>query len=187
MHARTLVLTPWYLPYRIISWQHAITLICLRKVDLVVPYDEVVRSPSTSVPLPAVIRMRKKVHSNRYRIRFSRINVFMRDGFRCMYCGDQYRADGLTFDHVVPRSQGGRTDWDNILTACEGCNTKKGNRTPTEANMDPIRMPFKPKSLPVRPPRIEVGPIPEEWRDFCEALPDWRRNEPDTDRMELAS
>lgn len=178
MSSRTLVLTPWYLPYRIVTWQDAITLMCLRKVDLVVAYDGVVRSPSVSLPHPAVIRMRKKVHSNRYRIRFSRINVFMRDGFRCMYCGERDRADALTFDHVIPRSRGGRTEWQNILTACEGCNTKKGSRTPTEADMKPFRMPFKPKSLPVRPPRIELGRIPEEWRDFCEALPEWRNREP---------
>lgn len=175
MDARTLVLTPWYLPYRIVSWRVAVTLMCLEKVDLVVPYDGVVRSVSVTLPLPAVIRMRKKVHSDRYRIRFSRINVFMRDGFRCMYCGDQHGADKLTFDHVVPRSQGGRTAWDNILTACGQCNTRKGNRTPHEASMTPLRMPFKPKSLPVRPPRIELGRIPREWRGFCESLPEWRK------------
>lgn len=172
MEARTLVLTPWYLPYRVVSWQHAITLMCLRKVELVVPYDELVNSPTVSLPLPAVIRMHKKVHADRYRIRFSRINVFMRDGFRCMYCGEARNSDGLTFDHVVPRSQGGRTEWENILSACEQCNTKKGNRTPQEAKMTPLRAPFKPKSLPMRPPRIDLGRIPEEWRDFCRELPE---------------
>lgn len=175
MVARTLVLTPWYLPYRIVSWQHAITLLCLEKVELVVPYDDVVRSPSISLPLPAVIRMHKKVHADRYRIRFSRINVFMRDGFRCMYCGQQHPSDGLTFDHVVPRSQGGRTEWENILSACEQCNTQKGNRTPQEAKMVPLRLPFKPKSLPMRPPRMDLGRIPEEWRDFCPSASDFQQ------------
>jgi 5-methylcytosine-specific restriction endonuclease McrA len=175
MDARTLVLTPWYLPYRIVSWQHAITLMCLQKVELVVPYDALVRSPSVSLPLPAVIRMHKKVHADRYRIRFSRINVFMRDGFRCMYCGQQHPSDGLTFDHVVPRSQGGRTEWENILSACERCNTQKGNRTPHEAKMVPLRPPFKPRSLPMRPPRMDLARIPEEWRDFCLSVPDWQQ------------
>jgi 5-methylcytosine-specific restriction endonuclease McrA len=170
MNARTLVLTPWYLPYRIVNWQHAITLMCLEKVELVVPYDALVRSPSVSLPLPAVIRMHKKVHADRYRIRFSRINVFMRDGFRCMYCGQQHRSDDLTFDHVVPRSQGGRTEWENILSACERCNTQKGSRTPQEARMVPLRPPFKPKSLPMRAPRMDLARIPDEWRDFCQEL-----------------
>lgn len=169
MSARTLVLTPWYLPYRVVCWQDAITMMCLDKVDLVVAYNERVRSPSTSLPMPAVIRMRKKVSASRYRIRFSRLNVFMRDGFRCMYCGTACRTPELTFDHVVPRSQGGVTQWENILSACKACNAKKGNRTPAQAGMDPIAKPYKPKTLPMRPTRVDYGSIPEEWRDFCAA------------------
>ncbi len=169
MNARTLVLTPWYLPYRVVSWQDAITMMYLEKVDLVVPYKEQVKSPSVSLPMPAVIRMKKKVSANRYRIRFSRLNVFMRDGFRCMYCGRGCAMNELTFDHVVPRCQGGVTRWENILSACGACNSKKGNRTPHQAGMDPIRAPYKPKSLPMRPPRIDLGKIPAEWRDFCAA------------------
>ena len=167
METRTLVLTPWYLPYRVVGWQDAVTMLYLDKVDVVVSYSEEIRSPSTTLKLPAVIRMRKKVTANRYRIRFSRLNVFMRDGFRCMYCGHEYPARELTFDHVVPRSQGGRTEWSNILSACGECNSRKGNRTPAQAGMSPIRHPFKPKSLPMRPQRLDLGRIPEEWRAFC--------------------
>ncbi len=171
MNTRTLVLTPWYLPYRVVSWQTAITMVYLEKVDVVVAYDEEIRSPSSSFPMPAVIRMKKKVNNDRYRIRFSRLNVFLRDGFRCMYCGDTHPARDLTFDHVVPRSQGGRTDWHNIVSACMRCNSHKGNRTPAQAGMAPLQKPFKPKSLPMRPQRLELGRIPDEWRDFC-AAPD---------------
>lgn len=167
MEARTLVLTPWYLPYRVISWQDAITMVYLEKVEVVVAYDEQIRSPSRTMEMPAVIRMRRKVTANRYRIRFSRLNVFMRDGFRCMYCGVEHSARELTFDHVVPRSQGGRTEWNNILSSCNTCNSKKGNRTPAQAGMDPIRYPFKPKSLPMRPQRLDLGRVPDEWRAFC--------------------
>lgn len=172
MEKRTLVLTPWYLPYRVVSWQEAVTMMYLDKVDLVVPYKEVINSPSTSVDMPAVIRMRKKVKTGRYRIRFSRRNVFMRDGYRCMYCGSQCHRSQLTFDHVLPRSKGGTTDWENILSACGRCNARKGNRTPAEAGMKPIRMPYKPKSLPVRTPYVELGHVPQEWRDFCQPLPE---------------
>ncbi|MEN9579302.1 MAG: hypothetical protein RJA70_2311 [Pseudomonadota bacterium] len=165
--ARTLVLTPWYLPYRVVGWQEAITLMCLDKVDLVVAYNEQVRSPSTSLPMPAVIRMRKKVSASRYRIRFSRLNVFMRDGFRCMYCGKTCRMSELTFDHVVPRSQGGVTQWENILSACRACNARKGNKTPAQAGMNPLGKAYKPQTLPVRPARVDYGSIPAEWKDFC--------------------
>lgn len=176
VNARTLVLTPWYLPYRVVGWQDAITMMYLEKVDLVVPYTEEIKSPSTSLPLPAVIRMKKKVSANRYRIRFSRLNVFMRDGFRCMYCGKSCTMSELTFDHVVPRSQGGATKWENILSSCSVCNSKKGNRTPLQAGMQPIRAPYKPKSLPMRPPRIDLGKIPDEWRDFCTGIPEASSN-----------
>ena len=167
MATRTLVLTPWYIPYRIVSWQDAITMMYLTKADLVVPYGEEVRSPSVSMPMPAVIRVKRKVTVARSRIRFSRINVFMRDGFRCQYCGARGTYGSLTFDHVVPRSQGGRTEWNNILTACGSCNSKKGSRTPTQAGMKPLRSPHAPKSLPLRDTALELGRIPEEWRDFC--------------------
>jgi 5-methylcytosine-specific restriction endonuclease McrA len=167
MEKRTLVLTPWYLPYRVVSWQDAVTMTYLEKVDLVVAYGEKIRSPSISIDMPAVIRMRKKVKTGSYRIRFSRRNIFMRDGYRCMYCGDRLTRSQLTFDHVLPRSQGGRTEWENILSACTHCNTKKGNRTPAQAGMSPIRMPYKPKTLPVRTPYIELEHVPREWRDFC--------------------
>ncbi len=167
MEARTLVLNPWYLPYRVVSWQDAITMVYLEKVDVVVAYSEQIRSPSRSMAMPAVIRMKKQVNTNRYRIRFSRLNVFMRDGFRCMYCGREHAARDLTFDHVVPRSQGGRTEWDNILSACSHCNSHKGNRTPAQAGMSPLRSPFKPKSLPIRSQKLDLRTIPDEWRDFC--------------------
>lgn len=151
-------------------------MLYLNKVEIIASYAEQIRSPSTSLSMPAVIRMHKKVTNNRYRIRFSRLNVFMRDGFRCMYCGHGYPSRELTFDHVVPRSQGGRTEWENILSACTSCNTAKGGRTPTQAGMKPLRQPFKPKSLPVRQPRMDQTRIPDEWRGFCAGL-----NEPDSE------
>ena len=171
MGVRTLVLTPWYLPYRVVSWQDAITMLYLGKVEVVASYQEQIRSPSTVLSVPAVIRMHKKVTHNRCRVRFSRLNVFMRDEFRCMYCGVSYSSRELTFDHVVPRSQGGRTDWENILSACTACNTAKGGRTPVQAGMKPLRAPYKPKSLPLRQPRVDQSRIPDEWRAFC-ILPD---------------
>ena len=73
----------------------------------------------------------------------------------------------LTYDHVIPRAQGGRTEWENIVTACYGCNARKGNRTPDQAGMFPLRDPVKPASLPLVPPRIDIASVPVEWRDYC--------------------
>lgn len=167
MNARTLVLTPWYAPYRVVSWQDAVTMLYLKKVEVIASYDELVASPSTTWALPAVIRMFRKMVAHRARIRFSRVNVFTRDNFHCMYCGRGGTARELTLDHVVPRSQGGRTEWENILTACVACNTLKGGRTPLQAGMRPMRTPSIPKSLPSREPRLDQTSIPKEWEGFC--------------------
>jgi len=72
---------------------------------------------------------------------------------------------------VVPRSRGGATRWDNIVSACHPCNRIKGNRTPEQAGMDPLRKPYRPQTLPMLPPRIDLETAPVEWRVFCEALP----------------
>jgi 5-methylcytosine-specific restriction endonuclease McrA len=171
MSSRTLVLTPWYFPYKIVGWQDAITLVYLKKVDVVVQYDEVIRSPSTAIRLPAVVRMKGEVKKTKRRVKFSRVNVYLRDGFECAYCASKLRLSELTYDHVVPRAQGGRTVWENILTACVPCNAKKGNRTPAQAGMRPLKKPYRPVSLPIPPPFIDVGSAPPEWRDYATMLP----------------
>jgi 5-methylcytosine-specific restriction endonuclease McrA len=171
MSSRTLVLTPWYFPYRIVGWQDAITLVYLNKVDVVVCYEELIRSPSTVIQLPAVVRMKRVVRAAGRRIRFSRLNVYLRDGFSCAYCAAKLRISELTWDHVVPRSQGGRTVWENILTACAMCNAKKGNRTPLQAGMPPLKRAYRPTSLPMPPPLIDVASAPPEWSSFTPMLP----------------
>lgn len=171
MSSRTLVLTPWYFPYKIVGWQDAITLVYLSKVDVVVQYDEVIRSPSTAIRLPAVVRMKRVVKSTKRRVKLSRVNVYLRDGYRCAYCATKLTLSELTYDHVVPRAQGGRTVWENILTACVSCNTKKGNRTPAQAGMRPLTKPYRPVALPIPPPFIDVASAPPEWRDYATMLP----------------
>src|SRR5262249_24426894 len=79
---------------------------------------------------------------------FSRANIYARDDHRCQYCGDGFPTSELTFDHVVPVAQGGRKDWENIVTCCVTCNRKKGGRTPAEAGMHRLRMPKRPESAP---------------------------------------
>jgi len=180
MSSRTLVLTPWYIPYKIVGWQDAITLVYLSKVDVIVQYDEVIRSPSTAIRLPAVLRMKGEVKTTprsprrgttKRRVKLSRVNVYLRDGFSCAYCAAKLRLSELTFDHVVPRAQGGRTVWENILTACVTCNSKKGNRTPAQAGMRPLKKPYRPVSLPLPPPFIDVVTAPPEWGDYAAMLP----------------
>jgi 5-methylcytosine-specific restriction endonuclease McrA len=170
MTAQTLLLTPWMMPHKIISWQTAVTMSYLGKVDVLEEYDEDIRSPSVAIKTPAVVRLRRPIGGMKRGVKFSRINVFARDEFRCQYCGARRPVHELNYDHVVPRVQGGKTVWDNIVTSCYDCNAQKRGRTPEQAGMKLLRTPVKPKALPMTTviPRHSGG-IPEVWSPYCAA------------------
>src|SRR4029450_4394895 len=121
MSIRTLLLTPWMAPHKIITWQRAITLVYLRKVEVAEDYDDEARPCRLAMKTPAGGRLTKGHASKKPVVRFSRVNVYTRDGFRCQYCGEKKPMDGLNYDHVIPRVRGGQTAWENIVTSCYGC------------------------------------------------------------------
>ncbi len=167
MSTRTLMLTPWMAPYRVISWERAVVMLYLGKVEVLEEYDERIHAPSVTLRTPAVVRLtRARVSTRKNKVRFSRSNVFLRDGFRCQYCGEKKQASALNYDHVLPRMRGGKTVWENIVTSCYPCNLKKGSKTPEEAGLTLLRRPAKPSSLPFAPvirPGAEVPPV---WRAY---------------------
>ena len=166
---QTLMLTPWMAPHRIISWQRAVVLQFLRKVEVLEAYDETICSPTVVLKTPAVVRLVSpgSVVKDK-RVRFSRINVYLRDGFRCQYCGEKKAMRELNYDHVIPRVRGGKTVWENIVTSCYACNDRKGCRTPDEAGMKLLRKPQKPTSLPLSSPlRMDSAELPEPWLAYC--------------------
>ena len=168
---QTLMRTPWMAPHKIISWQRAVVLAYIGKVEVIETWDADLRSPSISMLAPAVVRLKKGSVSTKSSVRFSRVNVFTRDKFRCQYCGDKKPLKQLNYDHVIPRVQGGKTVWENIVTSCYPCNDRKGSRTPQQAGMKLLRQPVKPASLPVVPPiRLEVGDLPETWQPYCDGF-----------------
>ena len=120
-----------YYPLSLWPWQEVIKAVFLERVDVVAEYEQTVRSPSFEMRLPSVVCLKAFVSQDRPPA-FTRFNVFLRDAFSCVYCG---ATGDLTFDHVTPRSRGGRTTWENIVTACAPCNLAKGGRTPKEAHM----------------------------------------------------
>ena len=171
MTAQTLLLTPWMMPHKIISWQTAVTMSYLGKVDVLEEYDEVIRSPSIAIKAPAVVRLKRSIGGMKRGVKFSRINVFARDEFRRQYCGTRRQAHELNYDHVVPRVQGGKTGWENIVTSCYECNSRKRGRTPDQAGMRLLRSPVKPKALPITTV-ITVIPrdgkrVPSAWSSYC--------------------
>jgi 5-methylcytosine-specific restriction endonuclease McrA len=129
-----------YYPLSLWSWQDAIKAIFLDRVNVVSQYEKVVRSPSFEMRLPSVVCLRTYIKPARHPA-FTRFNVFLRDRFSCQYCG--VRED-LTFDHVVPRSLGGQTTWENVVAACSHCNLRKGGQLPRDCGMWPSQRPFQP-------------------------------------------
>lgn len=164
--AQTLLLNSTYEPLRIISWQRAVTMHYLGKVEVLRSYEQMLRSVSTRLQAPAVVRLFQFVRRHRARISFSRRNVFLRDGYRCQYCGVSLPLSELTTDHVIPRSLGGATTWDNVVTACSPCNLHKGGRTPSQARMTLYRRPARPTHLPALRLHLRSDRAPAAWREF---------------------
>ena len=163
MPEHVLVLNATYEPLNVTSLWRACSLILAEKAEVVEAHPgRVIRSPSTTLPHPMVIRLRTYVRVPRYTARkLTRRAVFARDEYRCQYCGTSGR---LTVDHVMPRSRGGRSAWDNIVTACAPCNLKKGNRLPVEAGMALRTVPRTP------PPQLfltlAAPAIPDSWQTY---------------------
>jgi 5-methylcytosine-specific restriction endonuclease McrA len=111
--------------------------------------DDWVRTASTQIQVPRVIRLLDYEKVPRHAVKFNRRNIFARDNNQCQFCGKRFPTTELSLDHVVPRSQGGLSSWDNIVCACIDCNVRKGGRTPKQAHMSLIRKPEKPKRSPL--------------------------------------
>lgn len=163
---RTLVLSQGYEPLKVVSWKRAINLLFLGKVELVEEYDQDIRSTSLVIKCPAVVRLLNAFRRHKKGVRFNRINIFARDRYSCQYCGKKGKIADLTYDHVIPRSQGGKTEWTNITTACSICNGKKGGRTPQQAGMRLRIKPYKPSWVPAITLRFNRKSIPESWATY---------------------
>lgn len=156
-----------YFPLSLWSWQDAIKAVVSERVRVLSEYDTVVRSPSVSLRLPSVIALKDYVPTAR-RPAFTRFNVFLRDRFCCQYCGRRFPTPELTFDHVMPRSRGGRTSWENVVTACQACNLEKADQLPGRG-FSPIRAPERPSTFALQ----EAGrafPPPHLHKSWCDYL-----------------
>jgi len=161
--SHTLILTQGFQPHRIVPWEQAVCLLWMGKIEVLEEYEETVRSPSVEMSIPAVARLTKTVSARKKAVKFSRINVMTRDKFVCQYCGTKATMSKLNYDHVIPRSQGGKTVWTNIVTCCYPCNNRKAGRTPQQAGMRLLKKPVQPKTLPLTPPPIPMNNAPEQW------------------------
>jgi 5-methylcytosine-specific restriction endonuclease McrA len=128
------------LPLSVIGWQHAIKLMYLGRINVIETYpDWIIRSERLALNVPSVAVTKEYFHYKKT-VRFSRYNMYMRDLFQCQYCNDVFDFEELTIDHVVPRAKGGKTNWDNCVTACKSCNHDKGDKQ----NIHPLHKPYRP-------------------------------------------
>lgn len=167
-----LVLNYSYEPLHFTNARRAITLILTGKAEPIEPSPRVVRSPSTTFNLPAVIRLAVFIRKPFLdRVAFNKKNILRRDGYTCQYCNR--RGERLTIDHVIPRSRGGTTCWTNVVAACLRCNLKKGNRFLEEAGMRLLREPVHPKFVfsthLLKHPH--ASSLLDSWRKYLVAVP----------------
>ena len=174
LHCNVLVLNKHYMPLRIINVKRAFCMLC-RDLAEVISYEEGhfynydfeswrdvsklkrsfepdehdwITTVNFHIAVPRIVRLFVYDRLPRADVKFNRRNIFARDGNRCQYCGKKFPTAELSLDHITPRSLGGEASWENLVCACTGCNTKKGGRTPRQANMKLIKIPEKPKRNP---------------------------------------
>jgi 5-methylcytosine-specific restriction endonuclease McrA len=163
---RALLLNATYEPLNVVSWQKAIVMLTLGKVEVVETYDREIHGVSFSIKLPSVIRLINFIKRRPSSVKFSRQNIYLRDKGMCQYCGRPYPRDQVTYDHVVPRSKGGLTDWTNIVTCCRTCNRRKGGKRPKEAGMRLIRIPREPRWPSILTITIGIQETPVSWHPY---------------------
>ena len=153
-----------YYPLSLWNWQDSIKSAYLDRVTIVNNYDRIIKSPSFSMKLPSVIALKSYIRP-KSNPNFTRFNVFLRDKFMCQYCGSNSE---LTFDHLLPRSKGGKTDWNNVVTACSGCNVQKGGRLYDNSEMSLQQIPYQPSTEDLHRNGKNFPPnfLHESWIDY---------------------
>ena len=164
-----------YFPLSLWPWQEAIKAVYLKRVNVAAEYEEVVRSEKLTLPLPSVIVLKNYVVPTKA-VPFTRATLFLRDEFTCQYCG--YKGKDLTFDHVVPKSRGGKTRWDNVVAACQSCNLRKAAKTTSQAGFKLKKLPTKPSPevLLNKGKKFPPSDMHKSWNDFLYFEKDFDRN-----------
>jgi len=164
MNLKALVLNLDYTPISVCTAHRAFLLVFLNKAEIVKANSNFsLHTVSDEFPLPSVIKLGRYVNVPYKGVVLSKENVFKRDGFQCQYCGNQ---KDLTLDHLVPKAKGGKTSWNNLVTACKKCNSMKGDYSPEEAGLQLTFKPFKPSYIMYL--KDLSSRTYEEWKPFLE-------------------
>ncbi len=153
-----------YFPLSLWPWEDAVKAVYLDRVVVIASYDECVHSPSTTLRIPSVVVLKDFIKPQP-KTAFTRFNLFLRDGFSCQYCG---KSGEMTFDHIIPRTRGGRTTWQNVVAACSPCNLYKGAKTVKRAGMQLRKLPIQPSAEQLMRAGRKFPPnfLHDSWLDF---------------------
>lgn len=188
LNRSVLVLNRFWQPVQTCSARRALKLLCLGHAQILQTEGEerfrthdfgswleysasgvikdLVHSVQLALGLPRIIVLTEYDKYPRLEVRLTRRNVFLRDQFTCQYCAKVFEETDLNLDHVMPRDKGGAMTWENIVTSCIRCNTRKANKLPKEANMHPLKKPVTPRWRPAFGLRGYQGPYDESWDHF---------------------
>jgi len=198
MWTQTLILNQAYRPHDVADWKDAVTSMFNGKLEVLAQYDEILTvigrnhlvtfpelrralrqvigtdAESITIKVPAVAVLRRhEMPRVKTGVKFSKINVALRDNFTCQYCGIKLPLSKLEFEHIVPKAQWTKrsspTVCTNIVMACTACNSRKADRTPEQAGMKLLSVPRQPKTLPLNGPRLSPEQVPDEWTPFITA------------------
>lgn len=168
MTGDVLVLNNDYEPLNICNARRAINLVFRGKADVLHHHTLPVGTLHGAWVRPSVVKLKHHVKRPYPELRLSRRSIFARDGHSCVYCG---ASRDLTLDHLVPRRLGGKTTWDNLVTCCRACNSRKGDKTLAQWGIPPRRMPRKPRYVPfISLAKFVDGRHNEMWRDYLPQL-----------------
>jgi len=169
MDGSVLVLNATYEPLNVVSVRRAIVLLLKEKAEVVEATEARLRAEKSEFIYPLVIRLVTYVKVPRQlSLPLTRRTVMARDQYTCQYCGTQPGKNHLTVDHVVPRSKGGLTVWENVVTACATCNQRKGNRTPSEAGLHLRGKPVRPRYIAIV--MLGHGNAPNAWQKYLQSV-----------------
>ena len=161
--SEVLVLNSTYEAMNVTSFQRAVKLIFAGKAEILHNRDRIIASTTFQMRLPSIIRMLYYIRRPMQKVALTKKNVLIRDDYTCQYCG-LHGERLMTVDHILPKSKGGPSTWENLCCACMRCNNRKNNRTPEDANMHLKRKPRQPKYIPWI--QVKRNTLPGEWHKF---------------------
>jgi 5-methylcytosine-specific restriction endonuclease McrA len=173
---RVLVMDASYRPVDVIDWKKGLLLDQSGRGNVLEYYEKSIRSARDEWPLPAVVVTTQRAYLHE-KYAPTKMNIQARDGFTCQYCGTRQRP--FTIDHVLPKSREGLWVWENLVCCCPFCNSKKGDRTPQEANMPLMQAPTQPRPGTLAPPRLRgnlrSNRVPTQWVGYIQHMPFFRK------------